>query len=176
MGGEKEGENEEEEEEKMRPFTQKELEDLEDEKLEADVREMFDAKKREKRKQKRKIRQEKIKRTRTMLMGGIKPDDVWEIGKQEQMGEGLFSLKDFENAEELKNFMDTKNSVLIPHKIKEKKIKSFYEKFEDSEDELEIEEMRLDHLYKRYKKNHGLRTKKEERKMIKDGIGLQSDD
>merc|ERR1712130_1047950 len=51
-------EKKEETEDKNKEYTQQELEEIEDEKLEADVREMFDRKKREKRKEKRKIRQE----------------------------------------------------------------------------------------------------------------------
>ena len=94
-------ENEEnaDDEAEKKVLSREELEQLEDEKLEADVREIFDSKKRQKRKEKRKIRQEKIKRTRTMLMGGVKPDDVWNIGQEEQKGAGLFSLRDFDNAQ-----------------------------------------------------------------------------
>eukprot|EP00484_Ammonia_sp_Unknown_P029803 CAMPEP_0197051364 /NCGR_PEP_ID=MMETSP1384-20130603/26045_1 /TAXON_ID=29189 /ORGANISM="Ammonia sp." /LENGTH=946 /DNA_ID=CAMNT_0042483917 /DNA_START=24 /DNA_END=2864 /DNA_ORIENTATION=- len=163
----------------IKEYTREEIENLEDEKLEADVREMFDVAKREKRKKKRKIRQEKIKRTRVMMMGGVKPGDDWNIAEQEQATEGLFSLKKFRSAAELEYFMDGDNSVDLPNKRKKKNNRIGvigYEEFEDSEAELEAEEARMDEMYNRYKKNHGMRTVKEERRLLKEGLGLDSDD
>eukprot|EP01083_Nonionella_stella_P291535 991965_1 len=119
----------------------------------------------------------KIKRTRIMLMGGIQPNDVWDIGQQEQLQEGLFSLKQFENKKQLTAFLNTDDNTIPKHKYKsKKKIKKFYDKFSDSDEELMIEEERMDKLYKNYKRKRHLRTKKEERQRIKDGIGLDSDD
>merc|ERR1712228_899004 len=93
----------------------------------------------------------------------------------EQAGQGLFSLRDFDNTQELQTFADSKCTVLLPNKFKAKKLRSFSEKYADSDEELEVAEARLNALYQRYKKNHGLKTQKETRQVIKDGMGLQSD-
>ncbi|ETO19980.1 rRNA methyltransferase, partial [Reticulomyxa filosa] len=54
---------------------EEELDAEEDTKIREEVRNLVEKKKKDDRKKKRKIRQAKIKSTRLMLMGGIKPDD-----------------------------------------------------------------------------------------------------
>ncbi|ETO03876.1 hypothetical protein RFI_33526, partial [Reticulomyxa filosa] len=77
---------------------EEELDAEEDTKIREEVRNLVEKKKKDDRKKKRKIRQAKIKSTRLMLMGGIKPDDVWDFEDERQ---GLFRLDAFRNKEEL---------------------------------------------------------------------------
>eukprot|EP00485_Elphidium_margaritaceum_P008525 CAMPEP_0202698920 /NCGR_PEP_ID=MMETSP1385-20130828/12155_1 /ASSEMBLY_ACC=CAM_ASM_000861 /TAXON_ID=933848 /ORGANISM="Elphidium margaritaceum" /LENGTH=967 /DNA_ID=CAMNT_0049355749 /DNA_START=9 /DNA_END=2912 /DNA_ORIENTATION=+ len=161
------------------PLSKEELQRLQDEQLEADVRDMFDAEKRERRKQRRKVRQEKIKQTRVMMMGGVRPDDVWDIADQEQSAMGLFSLKSFINSEELEQFMNGDNTVILPSANANKNKKKMQSKVADidgSDDELAMNSDALDVMYRRYQKNHGLKSKKESRAQMKAAIGLASDD
>ena len=61
------------------------------------MRELLEKKTREERKKKRKIRQAKIKATRLMLMGGLKPDDAWDNSEEQR---GLFKLADLQTTED----------------------------------------------------------------------------
>merc|ERR1712110_465496 len=71
--------------------------------------------------------------------------------------------------------LPTQNVPFYYQTSSKKKLRSFSEKYADSDEELEVAEARLNALYQRYKKNHGLKTQKESRQSIKDGMGLQSD-
>merc|ERR1719242_839350 len=154
-----------------KPLTQEDLEDLEDEKLEADVRELFDEKKRERRKAKRKKRQAKIKDTRTMLMGGIKPDDIWELGKEQQEAQGLFNLGKIRSEKILEKFLAADDgqaeNISSYRKRRRQRVGGkrdvHFVEFEDSDDAVEAEAVHMDTMYEKYKKTVGKQNAKEKR-------------
>jgi len=129
-------------------------------------------KEKNKRKKKRKIRQAKIKRARTMYMGGIMPDDVWDFS-DEQIG--LFKLDDFENSTELNEYLKTQTVVKNENPfLKKEPITHFWEEHKDSDSELEMQSQRLDDLYQRYKHKRNIVTR-EDKKIAKKQLAIDVD-
>jgi len=109
-----------------------------------------------------------------MLMGGFKPDDHLDISAEQ---DGLFKLKNFINSNELNQFMEQQQTIIINHKknkFRNMKIAATTY-FSDSDEELGMEEDQLDQMYAAYKEKRGIRDETEERKLVKD-VGLGSDD
>jgi len=143
-------------------MTEEEKEKKEDDAIRAEVRAIMEKKQKEDRNKKRKIRQEKIKITRLMLMGGVKPDDAWDYSSEQT---GLFKLNDFVTSSELAQFLEEKKTVLLPEKKKKQKNRERRQTqyFEDSEQEIEAEEAELDAMYQVYKQRRHIRSKNEEK-------------
>lgn len=118
-----------------------------------------------------------------MMMGGIKPGDIWDIGKQEQEAMGLFDLNKIRNEALMEAFLNAESfdAEKMEGFRRIKKRARLNAEDEDmayvSSDEADAyESNRMDEMYERYRKNRMIMNDKEKRKSAKESVKMDDDD